>query len=99
MHRERGDIAAFAAAEEVVRLGEQLEFFEWSTAGRMQIALLSWPKRRRRGTGRAELAPSPRSGSEASEWTVRRLQLEQGWGYVVLGDIDGRRRACTTPRR
>ena len=85
--------ASVAAAEEAARLGEQLEFFEWATAGRMhKAAALMADAPTVEGLeelGRAIAAFRVGGG----EWTVTSVQLDQGWGYVVLGDIE-RAEAC-----
>ncbi len=89
MHRERGAFPeAFAAAEEVVRLGELHGFFDWSTAGRMQIAAAAIAMNPT-FEGLDELTRAIaafRVGGE--EWILSSLQLEQGWGYLALGDLD-----------
>jgi class 3 adenylate cyclase len=89
MHRERGDLpASIAAAEHAMRLGEQLEFSEWATAGRMHKEAALMAERPTieglEDLGRAIAAFRVGGG----EWTVTSVQLEQGWGYVVLGEIE-----------
>src|SRR5262249_33255322 len=71
MHRERGASAeSIEAADEVIRLGVQLEFFDWATAGRMHKAAALVAERptieRLEDLGRAIAAFRVGGG----EWTV-----------------------------
>jgi class 3 adenylate cyclase/tetratricopeptide (TPR) repeat protein len=89
MHRERGAIPeAIEAADEATRLGEQSGFSDWATAGRMhKAAALVAESPTMEGLedlGRAIAAF--RVGG--AEWTVTSVQLDRGWGYVLLGDLE-----------
>jgi class 3 adenylate cyclase len=89
MHRERGALDdAVAAAEEVVRLGDQHGFLDWLMAGRMQLAaahIAEQPSADVLGDLGESIATWHASNPE---WLLSSLMMERARGYICLGDLD-----------
>jgi class 3 adenylate cyclase len=95
LHRLRGDGArASAAAQEVRLIGEQHGFFDWVMTGRIHLA-----------ASRLAVEPSYPVLDEMAEATavwqsvggrlaIPALLVEQGFGYLGLGDVEQARRCA-----
>ena len=89
LHRMRRDNArARAAAEEVLRIGEQHGFFDWMMTGRIHVAAALVAEQ-------PSLTVLNEMGEAIATWTavggrigLPPLLVEQGFGYLALGDVE-----------
>ena len=89
MHRLRGavDDAAFAAAE-VARIGERHGFFDWMIVGRIHLAAAAAAREPSRAALDEMGAAIDTWRAAGGQVLVPSLIIEQGWGYVALGDLE-----------